>query len=78
MKNVGRGLINGMPVRYTARQAKQEQDSYRDFNAAELYCPKCGRAMPVREKLLLILAEGDLYDYTCTGCGTSVGSKTAR
>ena len=66
-----------MPVRYVARQPEQ-QDQYTDFNATELYCPKCRRAMPVREKLLLILADGDLYDYTCTGCGTSVGSRTAR
>ena len=34
--------------------------------------------MPVRERLLLILPDGELYDYLCQGCGGSVGSKTER
>jgi hypothetical protein len=34
--------------------------------------------MPVRERLLLVLPDGELYDYTCQGCGGSVGSKTER
>jgi hypothetical protein len=34
--------------------------------------------MPVRERLLLVLPDGDLYDYTCEGCHSSVGSKTER
>ncbi len=34
--------------------------------------------MPVRERLLLILPDGELYDYTCQGCGSSLGSKTER
>jgi len=34
--------------------------------------------MPVRERLLLVLPDGDLYEYICEGCGGSVGSKTAR
>jgi hypothetical protein len=38
---------------------------YRDFDATELYCPHCRRAVPVRKRLLLVLAEGDKYDYTC-------------
>ena len=77
MKKIGQGFVGGMPVRYVTREAEQ-QDSFKDFNATELFCPKCNCAMPVREKLLLVLGEGDLYDYTCSGCGTSVGSRTAR
>ncbi len=50
--------------------------AYRDFDATELYCPKCRRAVPVRKKLLLILSNGDKYDYSCVHCGTSVGDKT--
>ena len=53
------------------RQGQQ----YKDFDATELFCPRCRRAVPVRKRLLLILAEGDKYDYTCTSCGTSVGDK---
>ena len=51
------------------------REQYRDFDATELYCPCCRRAVPVRKRLLLILAEGDKYDYTCVYCGTSVGDK---
>jgi hypothetical protein len=32
----------------------------------------------VRERLLLVLPDGDLYDYTCQGCNASLGSKTDR
>jgi hypothetical protein len=54
------------------------QQSYDQFNAALLYCDKCRRAMPVRERLLLVLPDGELYDYTCQGCNSSIGSKTER
>jgi hypothetical protein len=46
------------------------------MQASLLYCPKCSRAMPVREKLLLVLPTGELFDYLCQGCGSSVGSRT--
>jgi uncharacterized Zn finger protein len=51
------------------------RQSYKDFDATELYCPKCRRSTPVRKKLLLILTSGEKYDYTCVFCGTSVGDK---
>jgi len=54
------------------------KSDYRDFDATELYCPKCRRAVPVRKRLLLVLAEGDRYDYSCACCGTSVGDKMDR
>jgi hypothetical protein len=54
------------------------KDSFDQFNAALLYCNKCGKAMPVRQRLLLVLPDGDLYDYTCQACHSSVGSKTER
>jgi hypothetical protein len=50
-------------------------EQYRDFDATELFCPQCRRAVPVRKRLLLILANGDKYDYTCVYCGSSVGDK---
>lgn len=52
------------------------QGQYRDFDATELFCPRCRRAVPVRKRLLLVLPTGDKYDYTCVFCGTSVGEKT--
>lgn len=54
------------------------EKTYDQFRASLLYCNKCGRAMPVREHLLLILPDGELYDYLCQGCGSSVGSKTEK
>ena len=59
------------------RGKEQQQPQYRELSATELYCPKCKQAMPVRERLLLVLPTGqDLYDYACTQCGESLGQKT--
>ena len=54
------------------------EQTFDQFKAALLYCNTCRKAMPVRERLLLILPDGELYDYTCQGCNSSVGSKTER
>jgi hypothetical protein len=47
-----------------------------DFIASELYCPKCKRAQPVRERLLLVLPSGELHEYRCSDCGSSLGERT--
>jgi hypothetical protein len=47
-----------------------------ELEATTLFCPACKRAVPVRKRLLLVLPDGDKYDYMCALCGTSVGSKT--
>jgi hypothetical protein len=52
-----------------------KSEQYRDFDATELYCPRCKRAVRLRKSLLLILPQGEKYDYTCAFCGTSVGDK---
>jgi hypothetical protein len=54
---------------------KRANEGYSDFTAAELYCPKCKQAMPVRERLLLVIPGGDVFDYTCSQCGTSLGRR---
>lgn len=54
----------------------RKKETFREFEATELYCPNCRRSVPVRKKLLLVLANGDKYDYSCVYCGTSVGDKT--
>jgi hypothetical protein len=51
-------------------------ESFRDFDATELFCPRCRKAVPVKKRLLIILAAGDKYDYTCAYCGISLGDKT--
>jgi len=54
------------------------EKTFDQLRASLLYCQRCGQAMPVRERLLLILPDGELYDYTCQQCGSSVGSKTEK
>ena len=31
--------------------------------------------MPVRESLLLVLPDKEIYDYLCTGCSSSLGHR---
>lgn len=57
---------------------KDTQGFFEDFDAAELYCPRCGQAVPVVKRLFLILPEGDRYEYRCRFCGTTVGTKVER
>ncbi len=45
------------------------------FRASSLYCPRCGQARPVRERLLLVLPDRELHEYTCETCGDSVGTR---
>jgi len=49
---------------------------YEDFEATRLFCAHCGRATPVRKHLLLVLPDGEKYEYRCAACGASVGDKT--
>jgi len=52
------------------------QQQFGTFTASELYCPKCGSARPVRERLLLVLPSGELHEFLCSGCGASLGKRT--
>ena len=51
------------------------QSQFENFTASSLYCEKCKAAMPVRERLLLVLPDRELYDYLCTNCASSVGQR---
>jgi hypothetical protein len=55
--------------------SSMNQQQFENFTASSLYCDKCKAAMPVRERLLLVLPDRDIFDYLCTGCGSSVGSR---
>lgn len=57
---------------------EQERGQFDNFDATTLYCPKCKEATPVRSRLLLVLPDGELHEYLCQYCGTSVGTKTAK
>jgi len=48
---------------------------FEEFEATSLYCPRCKAAVPVRKKLLLVLPEGEEYEYLCVYCSFSVGMK---
>ncbi len=60
------------------RPAPPQEDSkqFESLRASLLFCPKCQTATPARERLLLLLPTGNLYEYVCAQCGTSTGSKT--
>jgi DNA-directed RNA polymerase subunit RPC12/RpoP len=53
-------------------------EAYEQFEATSLYCPHCREAVRVRKKLLLILPEGEEFEYLCTRCGSSVGIKLEK
>jgi len=49
------------------------QDQFCNLRAAELFCPRCCVARPVRERLLLVLPRSELHEYRCATCGESCG-----
>ena len=55
--------------------AMKERSQFDQFEAAELFCPRCRAARPVRRHLLLVLPGGNKYEYRCSVCGTAVGAK---
>jgi len=54
------------------------QDSFDQLEASLLLCPQCRVAMPVRKRLLLILPQGNKFEYVCTSCGSVCGDKIER
>jgi len=52
------------------------EQQFGSFTASELYCPKCKVAQPVRERLLLVLKSGELHEFLCSQCATSLGKRT--
>jgi hypothetical protein len=55
-----------------------QSGTFKELDATELYCPRCKMAVPVRKRLLLVLPEGDKYEYHCAYCAETVGSKIDR
>lgn len=54
------------------------EPDYKNFEATTLFCPRCKMATPVRKRLLLVLPDGDKYEYVCAQCGSSVGDKIEK
>ncbi|MDR3566664.1 MAG: hypothetical protein P4L43_01405 [Syntrophobacteraceae bacterium] len=55
-----------------------EKRQFEEFRASALYCPGCKKAMPVRSRLLLLLPDGELHEYLCKRCMTSLGTRTVH
>lgn len=56
-------------------EAPDREKQFDELEASSLFCPKCKTAVPVRKRLLLVLPEGERYEYLCAYCSTSVGRK---
>ena len=67
-------------IRTRGKYPTQTKDNsmFKEFDATELYCPRCKRPVQVRKRLLLVLPEGDKYEYLCAFCYESVGTKIDR
>jgi hypothetical protein len=61
-----------------ARTMARERAQFDQMEASLLYCPTCRQATPVRKRLLLVLLEGEKFDYVCAHCGTISGDKIER
>lgn len=54
---------------------KPAEGSYQDLTATSLFCNRCGGAVPVRQRLLLVLPDGELHEYRCEYCWQTLGTK---
>lgn len=52
--------------------------TFENLEATLLLCPRCREAVPVRKRLLLVLPEGDKFEYLCSSCGSCCGTKIER
>ena len=75
MQQMLRSMPAGMAGRLRRGADADEEGDFKEFTASELYCPKCRCAMPVRQKLLLVLSSGEMFDFVCVKCGTSLGTR---
>jgi len=66
---------NYMRHRKSPDQSASRESNFNELEATQLYCGECREAVPVRKHLLLVLPEGDKYEYRCEYCGAKVGDK---
>ena len=59
-------------------QQPSPNNMFKELDATELYCSRCKMAVPVRKRLLLVLPDGDKYEYFCPYCAETVGTKIDR
>ena len=51
------------------------RQDFEELEASVLFCSRCSAPRPVRERLLLVLPDGELHEYLCGACGASVGTR---
>jgi len=51
------------------------RSSFEQLEASMLFCPQCREAVAVRKRLLIVLPQGDKFDYVCMRCGSVCGDK---
>ena len=61
-----------------AQKTVKPREDFGELEATELYCSECGCAVPINKFLLLVLPDGDRYEYRCRQCGAKVGEKIDR
>jgi len=54
------------------------QKQFEKFSASELYCPRCKALRPVREKLLLVLPDGEIHACKCCTCGETLATREVK
>ncbi len=64
-----------MPPPRTGAPRGEGQRDFEALQASVLFCGRCRAPRPVRERLLLVLPDGELNEYLCSACGASVGSR---
>lgn len=57
---------------------EQRRPAFERMEATLLACPKCKTAVQPRKRLLLILPEGDKYEYVCPRCGSTCGDTVEK
>jgi hypothetical protein len=60
---------------HARRPGSPPSGAFEKLEASVLFCSRCQAPRPVRERLLLVLPDGELHEYLCSGCGSSVGSR---
>ena len=65
----------GFMTRAPGPPGRQARGDFEALQASVLFCNRCRQPRPVRERLLLVLPDGELNEYLCAACGASVGSR---
>ena len=54
------------------------QKQFENLTASEIFCPTCKAPRPVRERLLLVLPNGEIHAYRCVTCGATLGTREVK